>query len=185
VAGIRSLSSPIPFDKPTREDTTSSGPNPEGGGWGAARATLAMPIEQALRLLRDQTTLKDPKESELAVTRESRPGMIDFETVGITIHPFPLISIRWTEQWAYRVTQGSAEHPHDILIAYQKIAGTEHIRHFCGNIWLSAESPARTDFAVYEETDATRRSAEDIARGHLGTIRTLRAKAATRASSRK
>lgn len=72
---------------------------------------------------------------------------------------------------------GHADHSREVLIAYQKTAGTGHIRHFCGNILLRSEGPIQTDFAVYEETDATRRSAEDIAHGHLGTLRTLRAKA--------
>jgi hypothetical protein len=176
--GIKPLSSPIPFGTPARTDTTASGLNPQGGGWGAARALLEIPIAEALKLLRDQTTLKDPKASDLEISRETRPGLIDFQTVGITIHPFPLISIHWTEQWAYRITDGTEAAPREALIAYQKTSGTSHIRHFCGNIWLKAESPTQTDFAVYEETDATHREATDIAQGHLGTLRTLRAKAA-------
>ena len=174
---IKPLSSPIPFSAASRPDTIASGPNPQGGGWGAARAVLAMPIGEVLRLLMDQTTLKDPKDAELAVRHESHPGLAEFESVDITIHPFPLISLHWTENWAYRVITGTPDAPREALIAYQKISGTDHIRHFCGNIWLKSEGAGKTDFAVYEETDATRRSAEAIAQGHLGTLRTLRAKA--------
>lgn len=177
--GVKPLSSPIAFSSPAQPDTLASGPNPQGGGWGAARAVLNMPISKALQLLRDQTTLKDPKDADLTIKNEAHPGLVDFEIVGITIHPFPLISLSWTEQWAYRVLQGDEKAPQEVLIAYQKISGTEHIRHFCGNIWLRPDGPDKTDFAVYEETDATRRSAEAIAQGHVGTLRTLRAKAST------
>jgi hypothetical protein len=74
---------------------------------------------------------------------------------------------------------GTPNAPKEALIAYQKVDGTGHIKHFCGNIWLKAAGPGKTDFAVYEEAEATRRTPEAIAQGHMGTIRTLRAKAAT------
>jgi hypothetical protein len=183
-AGVKPLSKPIPFSAVTKPDTIASGPHPEGGGWGSARALLPLPITQVLQVLRDQTTLKNPKESDVEVRRETKPGLVDWQSVDITIHPFPLISIEWTEQWAYKILQGTEAAPKEVLIAYQKTAGTDHIRHFCGNIWLSAEgdSPdsAKTDFAVYEETDATRRTAAAIAQGHLGTIRTIKEKAVKR-----
>lgn len=177
-SGIKPLSAPIPFSSPARLDTTTSGLNPQGGGWGAARALLEIPISTTLRLLRNQTTLKDPKASDLEISHATRPGLVDLQNIDITIHPFPLISIHWTEQWAYRITDGTKDQPREVLIAYQKTSGTSHIRHFCGNIWLKVETPTQTDFAVYEETDATHREATDIAQGHLGTLRTLRAKAA-------
>lgn len=175
-AGVKTLSKPIPFESPTRPDSIAFGTHPKGGGWGSARAVLSMPIVEALKQLRDQKTLKNPEESDVEVRHEKRPGLMDWQSVDITIHPFPLISIDWTEQWAYKVTHGTEAKPKEILIAYQKTAGTDHIRHFCGNIWLKAEG-AKTDFAVYEETNATRRSPEAIAKGHLGTIRTIREKA--------
>lgn len=109
--GVKPLSTPIAFDSPERRDTTASGPHAQGGGWGAARALLAMPITEAARLLRDQAILKDPKDSDLEVTHETRPGLLDFERVEITVHPFPLISIQWTEEWAYRITQGTQTTP--------------------------------------------------------------------------
>ncbi len=178
---IRPLHDPLAFSTPERPDTSASGPltqaGDSAGGWGAARAILDMPLARTLALLRDQSTLKDPKEAEFVVSHEARAGLLDFQGVRITIHPFPLLSLEWVEQWAYRLLEGGAQTPRSVLIAYQKTAGTTHIRRFCGNIWLKAAGPAQTDFAVYEETDATHRTAEDIARGHLGTIRTLRARA--------
>lgn len=171
----KALAVPIPFRGPDRADTTASGPHPQGGGWGSARGMLKAPIGHVFKLLREQKTLKNPKDADLEVAPELRPGLADFQTVEVTIHPFPLISVHWTEQWAYRVVQGTESTPQEVLIAYQKTAGTGHIRRFCGNIWLKPDGPASTDFAVYEEADADYRSAEAIAQGHLGTLRTLRA----------
>jgi hypothetical protein len=179
-AGVKALSKPIPFDSPTRTDAVASGLHPKGGGWGSARAMLAMPIAEALKQLQDQKTLKNPEESDVEVKHEKRPGLADWQSVDITIHPFPLISVDWTEQWAYKITKGNEAKPKEILIAYQKSAGTDHIRHFCGNIWLKADG-SKTDFAVYEEAEATRRTPEAIAKGHLGTIRTIRERAAVKA----
>lgn len=169
-------SSPL-TDGPALSDAIASGQHPRGGGWATAQARIDLPIGLVLDLLRDHTTLKNPKECDLSYEHETRAGMLDFERVDVTIHPFPLVSIRWQEQWAFAVTKGSAENPVEALVAYQKVSGTEHIRHFCGTIALKASNDGATELEIYEETDATRRAPEAIARGHVGTLRTLRERA--------
>src|SRR4051812_5616061 len=66
-AGVKTLARPLPFGPVMNKDTIASGPNPQGGGWGSARAILNIPIAQTLTILRDQTTLKNPKESDVEV----------------------------------------------------------------------------------------------------------------------
>jgi hypothetical protein len=175
-ASIQPLHAPIAYSTPAHADTLDSG-NLAEGGWGAARAQLQMPIALALELLRDHTTLKDPKDCDLDFKHQSQPGYLDFEKVEVTIHPFPLVNPSWQEEWAFSVPEGTAENPARVVISYQKTAGTSHIHKFCGNIVLTPVNAETTDIAIYEEADAYRRSPEAIAKGHLGTLRTLRERA--------
>jgi hypothetical protein len=160
-------------------DAVVSGLRTEGGGWATARGRLSAPIGSVLAVLRDHTTLKDPKDCDLRFEHEKRDGWLDFENVEVTLHPFPLVSVSWKEQWGFKITEGTETVPKKVVISYQKTEGTNHIRHFCGNIVLTARpSKKDTDIAIYEETDATRRTPEAIAKGHEGTLRTIRAKLA-------
>jgi hypothetical protein len=172
---LKPLREPIEFSG--GEDKTTSGDDPSGGGWASARGHIPVPVTRVLELLRDQSTLKNTKDCDLSYEHRKKPGYLDFEDVDITIHPFPLISVRWQEQWAYEILEGNPAKPGHVLISYQKVSGTDHIRKFCGNISLTPVDAFTTDIAIYEETDATRRTAEGIAKGHLGTLRTLRERA--------
>lgn len=163
---------------------SSSGDNGEKGmkdkseiTHASLRGIVEKPIGEVLRLLLDHNTTKSPKVDEMEVTdllKPADPSYLARHQVKFLIKPFPLVKIRWTEDWAYVVTAGTPQDPKEILINYQKIDGTSHIEHLCGSAVLRKLSPTSTDLYQYEEAKATRRSPEETLSGLEGTLRTLR-----------
>jgi hypothetical protein len=88
---------------------------------------------------------------------------------------FLKMDLPWTEEWAYSLTEGTAQAPRRIVVSYQKVAGTTHIQRECGSYVLQARDGATTDLSMYEEVKADRRSARDTSDMHRGIIRNLRA----------
>ncbi|MGK5083869.1 hypothetical protein WDW37_11255 [Bdellovibrionota bacterium FG-1] len=170
------LQPPIPYPSGSTSfpDTLQSGKHTDRGVWASARAQVKAPLSKVLEILRDPTTLKNPKDCDLHIEHLSRDALIDFETVDVVAHPMPLVRIKWREEWMFALAEGTLSAPKKVVFSYQKVAGTEHIKRFCGSIVLTAVNPTQTDLAIYEEIDATRRSANDVAKGHEGTLRTIR-----------
>jgi len=166
------LVAPIPLD-PT-QDTSSFAQFPSGIDWAAARGIVARPIVTVYKLLLDHYTWKPPGKNKLETVEIQKPGFKDFHLVKIVLKPFPLIAITWEEEWAYALVDGTDTDPKKFLISYQKASGTSHLQHLCGSVILTALTPESTDVFLYEQCKASRRNAEDIANGHLGTLKTLR-----------
>jgi len=83
--------------------------------------------------------------------------------------------VPWTEEWAYSLAEGTPAAPRRIVVSYQKVAGTTHIKRECGSYVLEARDDGTTDLAMYEEVKADRRSARDTRDMHQGIVRNLRA----------
>jgi hypothetical protein len=88
---------------------------------------------------------------------------------------FLKMEIPWTEAWAYSLVDGTPEAPRRIVASYQKVAGTDHIKSQCGSYVLQAREDGTTDFSLYEEVKADRRSARDTRDMQRGIVRNLRA----------
>lgn len=168
------LSLPQPIDSLQAGDVSRSGHLPTNGVWGAARGVVAKPIKEVFEKFLDPSTVKDPQTQKLEVQNLPKPHFKAFKRVKVTINPLRIFTASWTEDWAYMIEEGNDESPKVIRILYQKIEGTSHIEHLCGSIMLREIKAGITDVSLYEEVKATRRSAEDTARGHLGTLSTLR-----------
>lgn len=165
---------PIPLGKGGK-DASASGKLKTGKGvWAAARGTVPLPIADVYRRLLDHYTVKDPARVKLRTYEQEQPGYRDFHLVMVELKPAPMITLEWEENWGYLVAEGTAEAPRRVVISYQKTAGTKYIPHLCGSITLTANGGA-TDVALYEEIEAFgKRSNADTAKGHLGTLATLR-----------
>ncbi len=155
-------------------DTSISGQTQSGVRWGSARGVVRKPIASAIERLLDPKTIKGPENRGVSIEKMQRPGYFAFRSVEMTVRPFLFISISWKEEWAYSLLRGTDAAPERILISYQKTEGTSHIERFCGSILVSKIDQNRTDLFFYEEIKAARRSPEDIIRGHIRTLESLR-----------
>ena len=158
-------------------DNSAFGTYPGGIDWASRRALVHLPIAALYARILDHRYLKDMKKTTLSVTVLERPGYLELHHVDVVVSVRALLvklKIAWTEEWGYRLVEGTGEAPRRIVVSYQKISGTRYIRHQCGSYVLQARDDGNTDLSLYEEVDAERRSAEntrDMQAGILGSLR--------------
>ena len=158
-------------------DNHAFGTYPTGVNWASGRVVLEMPVEEAYTRLLDHRNVKDMKKTTLTTTVLNRPGYLAFHLVDVVVRLRLLLlkmELPWTEEWAYSLTEGTAGAPRQIVVSYQKVAGTTHIERQCGSYVLEARDDGTTDLSLYEEVKADRRSARDTRDMHRGIIRNLR-----------
>jgi hypothetical protein len=163
-------------------DNHAFGTYPTGITWASARVVLEMPVEEAYARLLDHRNVKDMKKTTLTTRVLDRPGYIAFHLVDVVVRLRLLLfkmDVPWTEEWAYSLTEGTPGAPRQIVVSYQKVAGTTHIKRQCGSYVIEARDGATTDLSLYEEVKADRRSARDTRDMHRGIIRNLRASPGT------
>ena len=113
----------------------------------------------------------------LKTTVLERPDYLAFHLVEVVVRLRFLLLTRdvpWTEEWAYSLAEGTEAAPRRIVVSYQKVAGTTHIKRECGSYELEARDDGTTDLSMYEEVKADRRSAQDTSEMHRGIVKNLR-----------
>lgn len=158
------------------QDTSDLGDLKDGVNWASLRGTVKKPIKKVLDLLLDHKTTASPRVDEMEVAKVESPNYLARHDVKFLIKPFLFVKVRWTEQWAYTLVDGTPADPKEVLVSYQKVEGTSHIEHLCGSVVLRKLGPNETDVYQYEEAKATQRSAKDTLKGNIGTLKTLREK---------
>jgi hypothetical protein len=153
------------------------GTSPGGVGWASGRVVLDMPVAAAYASLLDHRNVKDMTKTTIATTVVDRPDYLAFHLVKIVVTLralFLKMEVPWTEAWAFSLVEGTAEAPRRIVVSYQKVAGTDHIKRQCGSYVLQAREDGTTDLSLYEEVKADRRSARDTRDMHRGIVKNLR-----------
>jgi len=153
------------------------GTSPGGVGWASGRVVLDMPVAAAYASLLDHRNVKDMTKTTIATTVVDRPDYMAFHLVKIVVTLralFLKMEVPWTEAWAFSLVEGTAEAPRRIVVSYQKVAGTDHIKRECGSYVLQAREDGTTDLSLYEEVKADRRNARDTRDMHRGIVRNLR-----------
>jgi hypothetical protein len=153
------------------------GTAPGGLGWASGRVVLDLPIGAAYASLLDHRNVKDMTKTTIATTVVERPGYMAFHLVKIVVTLralFLKLEVPWTEAWGYSLVDGTVEAPRRIVVSYQKVAGTDHIKKQCGSYVLQAREDGTTDLSLYEEVKADRRSARDTRDMHRGIVKNLR-----------
>ena len=153
------------------------GTYPSGIDWASGRVVLPMPLEEAYARLLDHRNVKDMRKTTLRTTVLQRPGYLAFHLVDVVVRLRLLLlrkDVPWTEEWAYSLAEGTPTAPRRIVVSYQKVAGTTHIKRQCGSYVLEARDDGTTDLSLYEEVKADRRSARDTSDMHRGIVRNLR-----------
>jgi hypothetical protein len=173
------------FDAPLRppielregSDHAEFGSYADGRDWASVRAVVAMPLAKVHAKLLDPRNLKDMKKTRIVVRPLPQAGYLDVRELDIEVTGRALlvkVTVRWTERWAFRLLEGTPEQPLLIVANYQKVAGTEHIRHQCGSYVLRPLGAGASDLSLYEEIAAKRRSARDTRDMLLGNLRSIR-----------
>lgn len=159
----------------SRRDASASGHAASGAVWGAARGTVNLPLSRIYAKLLDPYVIKDRSKVELRIYDQDRAGYQDFHVVMVELHATSFLTVNWEEEWGFAIAQGTSMDPVEAVISYQKTNGTAAIRRLCGSIVLTRLTPGSTDVYLYEEIDALgRRTPEETAKSHLGTLKTLR-----------
>jgi hypothetical protein len=156
-------------------ETESFGSDPKTGyDWAMASGRVKKPVSEILKRLLDPMLTRDADITQVSVTSSPVPGTLQKNHVQIRVKPVFFLTLEWEEDWLYTLKKGSREKPIEVLISYQKTNGTSHIQHFCGNILIQKITPEWSGVYLTEEIKADRRSAEDVYRGLMGTLRTIR-----------
>ena len=158
-------------------DNHAFGTTPGGLGWASGRVILDMPVATAYATLLDHRNFKDMKKTTITTTVVDKPDYMAFHLVNIVVTLralFLKMELPWTEAWGYSLVDGTPEAPRHIVVSYQKVAGTDHIKRQCGSYVLQAREDGTTDLSLYEEVKAARRSARDTRDMHRGIVRNLR-----------
>jgi len=173
------------FDAPLREplerdgegDRSEFGTRPDGIDWAATRAVVDLPLRALLGKLLDARNLKAMEKTRLVIRERVHPDYLALRRIDVTVRVKALFvgfDVGWTEEWAWRLLEGSRDRPVAVLGNYQKVEGTGHIRHQCGSYLLRRLDAGRTDLFLYEEIDAKRRSAKDTRDMQRGILRNIR-----------
>jgi hypothetical protein len=143
------------------------GARAEGGAFAALQSSVELPLEKVADQLWNPNNIKNPRNTRIQVEElaSSSPGF-RAKRLQVNLRPFLFVNLDWQELWQ-RSDVASGE---SVRIDYQKTAGEAKLKHFCG--WMEARKlgPSKTEVTLYEEIDSSHRSADDVAKGHVGTI---------------
>jgi hypothetical protein len=134
--------------------------------WGAAREIIPKKPVEVYKWLLDHHNWKDTEKTKLKIVEEKRKGLAAFHKMDLTVRVVAFITISWSEEWAYKILDGTPENPKHFQVAYQKTAGTGHIRSLCGFV-EGKSSGEGTDLYFYEQADASHYDNERIEKMHL------------------
>ena len=168
------LIKPAPTKFDSASDPAASGTDAKENDWGSISGVVNKPILDLYQKLLDPKTIRNGDTTKVEVENVETKDFLKKIIQKIVIKPVFFITIEWREEWGYGLKEGTPDKPQSIVISYQKLDGTSHVKHLCGNILLQALSPTTTGAYLYEEVQADRRSSTDVLNGITGTLRTLR-----------
>jgi len=170
-----------PIDEPLRPLTAQaiphdeSGKLPDGPVWAAVHAEINQPMNKILKDLVAHQSTRSSRVNKMSITSVPDPRYFLRQNVQFKVDPFLFVSVKWTEMWAFFRSKATAHDPERVVVSYEKVKGTSHIEHLCGNYVLEKLGDNKTDVFVYEEAKATGRSEQDTLKGLEGNLQSLRA----------
>lgn len=160
------------------KDFTSKGQNKSEVDWAEVGGLVNKSVKDLYLKLLDPKTIRSGDNVKVnASDLQSNPiakNYLKYIEQSIELKPRWFLTLKWKENWAYTLLDGTAENPKTILISFQKFEGTSHIERFCGSILLQTISPTQSSVYIYQEMKASRRDAQNILDDITGTLRTLR-----------
>jgi hypothetical protein len=166
--------SPTTFPEIGKESQSFGKDEKTGYDWAIASGRVNKPLSLILERLLDPMTTRDREITEVEMNRVEVKGALQKQHLKIKVKPIFFLTLEWEEDWLYTIKKGKPGKMESVVISYQKTSGTSHIEHFCGNILIQRIKSGVSGVFLTEEIKADRRSAEDVYRGLMGTLRTLR-----------
>jgi hypothetical protein len=142
--------------------------------WATVQGDVPASVKMLYTFLSDRNSTKSSRVDKMKVATEQDPQYLLKQKTEYEVDPFPFVTVKWTEEWGFSLLKGTPANPLQVLVSYEKIEGTSHIKHLCGNILLKSDSEGGTHVLLYEEAQATGRSQEDTLNGLKGTLKQLR-----------
>jgi hypothetical protein len=165
---------------PITEDVSDHGQRQREGfdfkidyAWVSGR--VDRPAREIFEALFNPRVIRDKDDTKIEVTDLPAGPHLKHQQQAIRIKPVFFLSISWTEDWIFSVLKGTPEAPKETLVSYEKIEGSSHIKHICGNVLIQSLTPKQSKVYIYEELNAAQRDSEDTLRGVKGTLANLRA----------
>jgi hypothetical protein len=152
---------------------SASGKKTDDLFWAAVQGDTSRTIPDLLHDLMTHETTKGGRISEMKISLVPDSNFLVRQVVRFRVNPFPFVTVEWTEDWAVSLLAGDAKKPEKVLITYEKVSGTSHIRHLCGQFELAREADGKTRIQIYEEAAATGRSQQDTLSGIATSLRKL------------
>jgi hypothetical protein len=159
-----------PLRNPTNTD--ASGQAPQGWVWATVHGSVRASLEAVLKDLEAHGTTKSSRVNKMEISALKDPRYLNKHEAHFEVDPFPFVSVKWTETWAFMILDGTADRPKKVLVSYEKTEGTSHIEHLCGNYLLERQGDG-TGVFIYEEAKATNRTEKDTMDGLKGNLKAL------------
>jgi hypothetical protein len=144
-----------------------------GGNWAVTTQMVAVPAARIVEDLRRHGSTRTEDIAELKLKALPAEGKLDRHDAAFTVKPFLFVTVEWVERWIFTLVKGTAVAPLRVDVSYEKIEGTSHIKHLCGSIAVKALDATRSEVTLYEEADASQRSADDTLKGLKETVKAL------------
>lgn len=163
-----------PMEVKTEKDMTSSGNGKEGIEWGAVRGVVKRPITELLKMFEDPYLTKNRKNTTITKKIMRSPHYLWIRKMHLEVKPVFFVTVEWDEQWAVALRQGTLASPQSFIVYYQKVAGTSHLEHLCGNIMVNAIDPSTSAVYLYEEVKASHWTREDAIKNFQMVLKIFR-----------
>lgn len=152
-----------------------AGTSSSGFIWAEVRGEVKKPIRKVLELLIDHENTRADSDEAIATPVKSE-AYLALQEVKFRTSPIPLLTLRWTEEWAFALSRGTPAEPEEIVVSYEKTEGTSFIEHMCGSIVVRRTGETTTEVFWFEEAKIPHRSAEDTRDTIASILKVLRDK---------
>ncbi|MBI4042712.1 MAG: hypothetical protein HY391_04460 [Deltaproteobacteria bacterium] len=135
--------------------TVLSGSRSEGGYWAEGGGCILRPLKEVWAVGHNQPHLVWDRVDDYSVTVKEPPqNVTHFYEVLYKVKEF-FITVDWTMYWFHSIQRGTFEDPKEVLINFQKVAGTSYIPYWKGSILLKEIAPGVTQFSIRWLIDAS------------------------------
>ena len=127
-----------------------------------------------LKRFDDPYLTKNRKNTVITSVVSKAPHYLWVRKMNLVVKPVFFVTVEWDEQWAMAVREGTPLQPKSLIVYYQKVAGTSHLEHLCGNIVVNFIDAKTSDVYLYEEVKASHWSSEDAVKNFLVVLKIFR-----------
>lgn len=155
-------------------DISELGSGKNGVQWGALRGVVKRPIAALLKSFEDPYLTKNRKNTKITKKISKSPHYLWIRKMHLEVKPIFFVTIEWDEEWAVALREGTEMEPKSFIVYYQKVAGTSHLEHLCGNILVTARDKDHCDVYLYEEVRASHWTNEDAVKNFQVVLKIFR-----------